>query len=132
MNEKTRLSMLVWGYKSGFSCMLGMAYYAKLDTDEYWQLHRNSHVVGGIKADPNGIYHKPLVKGIKVKLDGNSFKLKVKGFKTISIDHMLRRDEQIVIETDRDLMIYLKLSDGRRVKEKFGVGKHVVKYKDLL
>ena len=103
-----------------------------IDTDEYWQLHRDGHVVSGIKADPHGIHYEPLIKGIeKVKLDGNSFTLKINGFKTISMDHILERDEQIIIETDGDVTVNLKLFDGRKVNEMLGAGKNVIKYEDF-
>jgi len=103
-----------------------------IDTDEYWQLHRGDQAVSGVKADPNGIHFKPLIDGIKkVKVEKNTFTLKIRGFKSISIDHILESNDQIVIDTDREVTVSLKLSDGRRVKEVLKAGKNVIKYSNF-
>ncbi len=103
-----------------------------IDTDEYWQLHRGDQIVGGVKADPNGIYFKPLIDGVrKVKVEKNAFTLKIRGFKSISIDHILESSDQIIIDTDREATVSLKLSDGRRVKEVLDAGKNVIRYSDF-
>jgi len=103
-----------------------------IDTNGYWQLHRGDQVVSGVKSDPNGIHFKPLISGIrKVRVNGSSFTLKISGFRSISIDHVLEEDERVIIETDREAIVYLKLFDGRRVKDVLKVGRNVIKYGDF-
>jgi len=37
----------------------------------------------------------------------------------------------VIIETDREAIVYLKLFDGRRVKDVLKVGRNVIKYGDF-
>ncbi|RLG93876.1 hypothetical protein DRO37_07095 [Candidatus Bathyarchaeota archaeon] len=128
----------VWnGYKlpSPESVEVGIDYSGRdiwIDTDEYWQLHRGNQIVGGVKADPNGIRFKPLIDGVrKVKVEKNIFTLKIRGFKSISIDHILESSDQVIIDTDREVTVCLKLFDGRRVREVLDAGKNVIRYSDF-